>query len=77
MAEFTVVVGTARGAFEHLENAKQSAMDLAYKNRPAEVWIEDNGGKLIFVFAYVDEVMYMTTIKQETLEVDYDIADDS
>jgi hypothetical protein len=76
-AKFTVVIGTARGAFEHEGNAKQEAMDLAYKNRPKEVWIEDEEGEVVFSFEYKDEAMSMTTITQDTFLVDYEVPDDS
>lgn len=75
--KFTVVVGTARGAFEHEENAKQEAMDLAYKNRPNEVWIENDEGNPIWAFRFIDNEMHMESISRHFLIVDYQIPDDA
>ena len=71
-AKFTVVIGTARGAYELEEDAKKTAMDLAYLNTPRECWIEDVNGDTVFAFTYRDGVMTMDVINRQTLVVDYD-----
>jgi len=69
LAEFTVVIGTARGAFELVEDAKTEAMKLARLNAPNPVFIEDSGGQVILSFSFTDEKMFMTKISQETVIV--------
>lgn len=48
MAEFTVVVGTARGAFDDIEEAQQEARRLFRLNAPDPVTILDESGEVVF-----------------------------
>ncbi len=48
LAEYTVVVGTARGAFDDIEEAKSEARRLWALNCPDPVSILDGYGELIF-----------------------------
>lgn len=48
MTEFTVVVGTARGRFEDIEEAKGEARRLYRLNAPDPVTVLDENGKAVF-----------------------------
>ena len=48
MREFTVVVGSARGRFEDIEEAKGEARRLWALNCPDPVSILDENGELVF-----------------------------
>lgn len=48
MAEFTVVVGTARGAYDDLDEAKSEARRLYALNAPDPVTVLDEKGDVVF-----------------------------
>ena len=48
MAEYTVLVGTARGAFDDIEEAKSEARRLFALNCPDPVTILDENGEVVF-----------------------------
>ena len=48
MSEYTVVVGTARGAFTDIEEAQQEARRLFSLNAPDPVTILNEHGEVVF-----------------------------
>jgi len=48
MSEFTVVVGSARGAFDDIEEAQEEARRLFRLNAPDPVTILDENGDMVF-----------------------------
>jgi len=48
VAEFTVVVGSARGAFDDIDEAKEEARRLYRLNAPDPVTVLDENGEAIF-----------------------------
>lgn len=53
--KFTVVVGTARGAFEDIEEAKDEARRLFRMNSPEPVTVLDENGEVVFQVKEVTE----------------------
>jgi len=70
--KFTVIIGTARGAFDTIEEAKKEAIKLARLNAPENIAIEDIQGYPIFWFFVIDGKTKMTTISYDTVKVDND-----
>lgn len=48
MAEFTVVVGTARGAYDDIDEAKTEARRLFALNQPDPVTVLDEKGEVVY-----------------------------
>lgn len=53
--EYTVVVGTARGAFTDIEEAKDEARRLFAMNSPEPVTVLDKGGHIVFQISQTSE----------------------